>query len=157
MEEKTKEILTYLAKNICGKNIDYINLSNRKTQSVDTIFGTTTEIIHEIAHWMASDINFRHLDNLGFPYNIGIDDIEHPLYNRMHSEEAVACYLTKLLFDKYFPFHNIENEIMYINYLNDQGKIISICTGTISVQEAYAKAKELFELYTKDLNYVEME
>ena len=107
-----------LARVICNKSVEY-SPQFRFSQTSTTIKAHShwAETVHEIAHWIACDPEYRHLDNLGF-------SVERELNNkRMHYEESVALIITKLLADNFFE-QDLETR-KYIEYMDNRSQEIS--------------------------------
>ena len=105
-----------LAKIICNKGVVYGK--DCFIQDEKSIFANNhyIEVLHEIAHWIACEPQYRQLDNLGLPHD---SEKGHIFYNRMMYEESMAFVITKLLFDVYFKDDTDEHSKKYIAYVDN--------------------------------------
>jgi len=147
----------YLANKICGKKAKF-EAGKNLSQSVDTIYGCTsyTEIIHEIAHWIACDPQYRELDNLGLPlevntiYDVRVMCKKNTQIKRLYTEEAIALCITKLLFNKYITIYD-NKEYDYIHYLSGEA-CEQMCYFIDEIKNIIEeRAYELFIEYTTNI------
>jgi len=131
-----------IARLICNKSVEY-SKDYRLLQTPQTIQVAShwTEAVHEVAHWIACDPEYRNLDNLGLPkYH---DDTNQ----RMLREEVVAQVITKLLSDKYFDGVT-RQEKSYIEYIN-QNSIDTCNRFKWDRKKVLKKSYKLFSQYDR--------
>jgi hypothetical protein len=146
-----KDKVEKLAQIICGKNVVYDKrYSISQTKKTICAINSYTEALHEIAHWIACDPDYRYETNLGLPF--GNVEEEDPIHDRMYLEECVATMLTKMLFDKYFLNEENKNstEYEFMLYLDDYSNRVSSLF-KITPDMIKSKAINLFEEFTKNI------
>lgn len=145
-----KEIVEYLANKICNRKIIY---QNGRYHTENAIVAANWVLgLHEIGHWIAAVPSERNNYNLGLPVNVDIkkvyeNDVLSPIYQRLYTEEMVACILPLMFYDKYFiPDEKVrEKYVMLDEVAKDFHEV------TETYEDMKVRAAELFEEYTKNL------
>ena len=138
-----KDIVGILAKRICNRTIVY---GAGKHHGIDEIYAKDEFVaMHEVTHWIAAEPSERDNPNMGLPLRLDINlwKTNPDLYNRMNTEEILACGMSRMIYEKYFnPDAKMEKKVdLMIDIAKD-------CTDMFnSYDEVEKRAKELFERY----------
>ena len=138
-----KVIIEILAKHVCNRTIVY---GSGKHHGITEIYAKNEFVaLHEITHWIAAEPSQRDEPNMGLPLRMdgSLHKTNPDLYNRMQTEELLACGMSRMIYDK---------------YLNPDAKMEKMVDGMVDIAkdcsdmfDTYAelekRATELFERY----------